>query len=92
MTWLSSAAIALACIAVGLIHRQLSRSAARWPGAVVPALWVAAALYLVAAGAINSLLDVGGLVLVTVVLARTWDDGRRQRAALRTPASARART
>jgi len=88
MNWLITAAIALACIILGLIHWQLSRSATRWPGAIIPALWVAAAGYLVATGTIDSLLDVAGLVVVTVALARIWDDGRRKRAALSSPTSA----
>ena len=88
MNWLITAAVALACIILGLIHWQLSRSGPRWAGVIVPALWVAAAIYLVVTGTINTLLDIGGLVLVTVVLARIWDDGRRKRTRVTRPTSA----
>jgi len=74
------------CILVGLVHRQLARLAPAWPGAVVPALWAAAAIYLLASGSIDSLLDGAGLVLVTVVLARIWHEGRQHRSTRSTPA------
>ena len=81
MTALVAIAIVVGCILVGLIHGRLARLAPVWPGAVVPLLWVASAITLVAAGLIRSAVDVGGLLLVSVVLARIWHEGRQKRAA-----------
>lgn len=78
------------CILVGLVHRHLARLAHGWPGAVVPALWVGAVIYLAASGSLASLLDVGGVVLVSVVLARIWHEGRQHRTARSAPVPAKA--
>jgi hypothetical protein len=77
--------IAAACIVVGLIHWMLARLAPVWPGAIIPTLWVMTAIYLVATGGIDSIVDVGGLILVSVVLARIWHEGRQKRAKLTAP-------
>jgi len=85
MTTLLTIGLVAGCILVGLVHRQAARLAPAWPGAVVPALWAAAAVYLLVSGSINSLVDVAGVVLVTVVLARIWHEGRQHRAARSAP-------
>jgi hypothetical protein len=85
MTLLITIGLAAGCILVGLIHRQLARLAPAWPGAVVPALWAGAAVYLAVSGSLDSLVDVGGIVLVTVVLARIWHEGRQHRLARSAP-------
>lgn len=89
MTVLLILGLAAACILVGLVHRQLARLGPAWPGAVVPVLWVATAISLVATGNIRSAVDVGGLLLVSVVIARIWHEGRQHRAARSAPAAAR---
>lgn len=88
MDLLITLAIAAGCLTVGVVHWRLARLAPRWPGAVVPALWVGTAVVLVARGTIDSLVDVGGLLLVTVVLARIWHEGRQKRAAKPVPSTA----
>ncbi len=85
MTILITIGLAAGCILIGLLHRQLARLAPAWPGAVVPVLWAGAAIYLAVSGSLRSLVDVGGVVLVTVVLARIWHEGRQHRSTRSTP-------
>lgn len=77
------------CVLIGLLQWRLAQLAPAWPGAVVPVLWVGTAISLVVAGEIHSLVDVGGLLLVTVVIARLWHDGRQKRATRSAPAAAK---
>lgn len=71
------ALLAFACIVgIGLLHWFLSRAQARWPGAVVPVLWVVLVITAALAGRIDSVSGyvVAGIALL--VLARMWSQGR----------------
>jgi hypothetical protein len=87
-TTLIAVGVGVACLLVGLVHWFLARLAPVWPGALVPALWAGAAVFGVVTGRIQSLVDVGGVLLVGVVLARIWHEGRQKRATRSAPTAA----
>lgn len=88
MTFLIIAGIATGAILVGLVHGRLARLEPVWPGAIIPALWGGTAIMLVAAGSIHSIVDMGGVLLVSVVILRIWHDGRQKRTARSAPTAA----
>lgn len=88
MTVLVILGLVAGCVLVGLAQWRLAQLAPVWPGAVIPVLWLAAAIALVVVGAISSFVDVAGLLLVGVVIARLWHDGRQKRSARSAPAAA----
>lgn len=88
MTVLITIGIAAGCIIIGLVHRQLAGLAPVWPGLILPVLWLGTATYLLASGRLHSLVDVGGIVLAGVVIARLWHEGRQKRAARPAPTAA----
>lgn len=74
-----TAVLALVCIAVGLVHRQLSRTRSAWPGAVVPALFLVGAGVLFSQGHIDRVFDYLVIGIALVALLRLWDEGRQAR-------------
>ena len=74
-----TAVFAVVVLAVGLAHRQLSRTRAAWPGAVVPALFLVGAVFLFSQGHIDSVFDYLVVAIGLVALLRLWDEGRQVR-------------
>ncbi len=73
--------IALACVGLGLVHRQASRMRSPWLGAVVPALYLVGVIALFVQGHLDSGVDYAMAAVGLLVLARIWDEGRSARTA-----------
>jgi uncharacterized BrkB/YihY/UPF0761 family membrane protein len=71
--------IVLGVLALGAVHRVLSRRSSPWLGAVVPTALVAGLVYLFARGRLDSTLDYVMAAVALVVVLRMWDEGRQAR-------------
>lgn len=77
--------IAAVCLGLGVLHWRLSRMRVRWLGGIVPALWLVAVGAFVVAGRLDSPVDLVVVAVISIALARIWDDGRQsQRTGVRT--------